>query len=254
MRERGAQHDQAAGDDRRWSPRAQDWDAAAYLCGLSRADLCLGGEDLSKLEEFLWFDLCAEYDSRHLHALLQQLPISFTDDFRCFERLWFRDEVNHERGFRQLYQLIFPTDDAVLDARLAERVPDFSPFVEFIEDELSLCVVFAYDELATCHAYRGDLPLYRRIHSGVLPRWLQLIILDEAYHYRNALEIAVRRHSDRRVEIPAIIERCVDYDLRQAPYTGTFIFDHEWDGIGPDFFRDNGARVAAMFERAFLAS
>ena len=234
-----------------WRPRSQTWVATAVLDELSRDDLELGGEDLGKLESFLWFDLCAEHDSRHLHALLQQLPLSFTCDFSAFERLWFRDEVNHEMGFRKLYQLIYEVDDSTLDARLAERVPDFSPFEEFIQDELSLCVVFAYDELATCHAYRGDLPLYRRLNERVLPRWLQQIILDEAFHYRNALEIAVRHFGgDGMDEISRIIDRCVEYDSMQLPYRGTFIFDHVWEGIGPEFFRANGERVRSLFQNA----
>jgi hypothetical protein len=252
--ERDFLRDSVGGGELPWRPRAQEWDAGEYLSELSRSDLQFANENLSELEDFLWFDLCAEHDSRHLHAYLQGLPIPYTDDFRAFERLWFRDEVNHEKGFRRLYQLVSSTDDSDLDARLAKRVPDFTPFQDFVQDELSLCVVFAYDELATCHAYRGDLPLYRRLNSEVLPRWLQHIILDEAYHHRNALEIVVRHYGDRREEVARIIDRCVEYDMRQPPYRGTFIFDHEWEGVGPEFFRSNGARVMDLFDRAFTCS
>ena len=234
-----------------WEPRSQVWDAAAELDGLTRDDLNLKGEDLTELEQFLWFDLCAEFDSCHLHNALRDLSLDLSEEFFRFERLWFRDERNHENGFRRLYQLIFDEDDSAIDERLSLRKPNFSPFKEFMADELTLLVLFAYDELATCHGYKEDFPRYRRLNNQVLPSWLKKIIRDEAFHYRNARDLAIRRFPHRMDEVPGIIDTCVSYDQRSEPYLNTFLFDHCWEGVTPEFFQANGQRLLRQFQGGF---
>ncbi|MCA9322128.1 MAG: hypothetical protein KDB53_15405, partial [Planctomycetes bacterium] len=151
-----------------FAPKTVHWDAAGMLEGLDRAALATSSKALEELEPFFWFDLCAEHDAINLHHHLQRSGVTFSADFWRFEDAWYRDEMNHFRGFDRLYRRFYPHRVADMAPRLERREPQFGPLEPFLEDELRLLVLFAYDELATSQAYYRDLVLYESFGEPVL--------------------------------------------------------------------------------------
>jgi hypothetical protein len=223
-----------------FAPKCGDWEAGDFFLGLSREDVALDDAELEKHREFFWIDLCAEYDALHLHRHLRDRGDDYSPEFLAFEEAWYRDEMNHYRGFRALYALLYGEDEASLEARVARREPDFGPLQSFFGDEFRLAALFAYDELATTRAYHVDYALYRRLGHPRFMTFIRRLVRDESFHYQNAVAVMRRLHRDRLGELPEHIDDFVAFDLGGHAYRATFLFDHEWEGIGDDFFAENG--------------
>ncbi|MEZ6195685.1 MAG: hypothetical protein R3F20_08135 [Planctomycetota bacterium] len=232
-----------------FAPRTGDWCARDLLEGLERADVALDDAEVAELEPFFWFDICAEYDARNLHRHLAAGGVDFSPEFRAFEEAWYRDEMNHYRGFLELYCRLYGADADEVAARVAAREPEFEPIDRFLDDEFRLAALFAYDELATTRAYFVDFELYRRMTDPRLMRFIRLLVRDESFHYQNAVAVLRHRHADRLAELPSVVDEFVRFDLGGHRYRGTFLFDHDWEHIDRDFFRENGeillSRLAA---------
>ncbi|HGY92118.1 MAG TPA: hypothetical protein ENK43_13190 [Planctomycetes bacterium] len=224
--------------------RSAQWDAGAMMESLRPGDLSVDSARLSKLESFFWFDLCAEYDSQVLHAKLVEIGADWSQGFHEFERLWYRDEMNHYRGFRELYRGLFGVSDRQIDDRLARRTQTFQGLEGFLETELKALVLFSYDELATTLAYSRDRALYRELGSPRLLTFLRRLIRDESYHFQNAADLVRLRYLGRPTEVLGAIADCVRHDLEGHPYQGVFLFDHDWEEVPSAFFEDVGRRLA----------
>ncbi len=231
-----------------WRPRQFLWDARANFATLHRAEVGLDEATLARLRGFFWFDLCAEWDSRHLHDRLMASAGSFSPEFLAFETAWFEDEINHAEGFLRLFAVLYGEDEGDLRRSLDAREPDFSAVAAFLEDEFDLAVLFAYDELATMRAYRIDMDLYRRFELPSASRWIRHLMRDETYHHKNAFDLVLLNHRHRLREVPDLIRAFLAFDEGDNRYCGTFVFDHEWAHVRPDFF----ARTAEILEAAFL--
>jgi len=224
--------------------KSANWEAQKLLSRIDSSHFNATAERLQELESFFWFDLCAEYDAHHLHQRILNAGQPWTLEFKQFERLWYRDEINHFQGFRELYHKLFGESRESIDERLASRSADFSAVECFLADELALTVLFAYDELATTGAYHNDIALYRELNHPVLDEFIRRLVRDESYHFQNAAALIGSIHGRRLHEVPGLIADCVDHDLKGHGYSGTFIFDHEWDGYDASYFVNNGRRLA----------
>lgn len=182
---------------------------------------------LEEIHDIIWGDLCAEHDAENFCKYLQQSGMSFTLEFKEMEKLWRRDEFNHYLGFRQLYSLLYHKSFEEIERELATCEPDFIPIKEFLQDEFSICVVLAYDELATTRSYCQDFDFYKLLGSRPIVNWIKYVAKEEAFHYGNALEIIARRHRHRLPELPMLVERLIEYDLEDSKYKSTFVLNHQ---------------------------
>ncbi len=223
--------------------RSVEWDAEDWVGVVRPSDLEVDTPRLAELESFFWFDLCAEYDSQVLHAKLVEIGGDWSDEFHDFERLWYRDEMNHYRGFRRVYGGLYGVSEEQIDARLSGRTQSFSGLEGFLESELRALVLFSYDELATTLAYSKDRTLYRELGDPRLSTFLRRLIRDESYHFQNAADLVRLRFLHRPDEIRQAVDDCVRHDLEGHPYQGVFLFDHDWEGVPPEFFQDVGRRL-----------
>ena len=231
-------------------PKQGKWDAAAFFDDLTRADVAFSDERIEELRDYFWFDLCAEYDAAHLHDYLAAHENRFSPEFRRYEQVWWRDEMNHANGFRRLYSMLYGESDVAMDARLADRRPDFSVLEAdgFFDDEFRLTLLFAYDELATTRAYHLDFELYREMGHPRFLAWIKATTRDESFHMQNAIALVRLLHRDRVAEIPAHVDDFVRYDLGGHRYRATFLFDHEWDHVSPQFYRENASELMKYFD------
>ena len=220
-------------------PRRGDWDAAALFEGVTRDDVALSDREVASLEQFFWFDLCAEWDSRNLHRHLHERGDEYSPEFLAFEEAWYLDEINHAEGFLAIYAMLYGEERAATIARLEAREPAFEELASFFGDEFRLALLFAYDELATTRAYKLDAELYDRMGHPVFSDWIRRLLRDEGYHHANAVEVIRRLHAHRLGEVSRHVADFVSWDSGHNKYQATFLFDHEWD-VEPDFFRRNG--------------
>lgn len=52
----------------------------------------------SEMKDGLWNDLCSEYDAENFCNYLKTSGIKLSSDFKSFEYVWRRDELNHYLG------------------------------------------------------------------------------------------------------------------------------------------------------------
>ena len=209
--------------------------------------LSLGAAVREALHGSLWHSLSSEYDARHLSAFLRASGLGLSDAFWALERAWASDEYKHYRALRWLYSRVYAVEERELDARLAQRQPDFAPLLPLLRDEFSLCVVLAFDELASARSYARDRVRFRPLGSTAV-RLLHCAARDEFWHCRNALDLLRARHSDRLSEVHALLARVIAHDTSpQFRYGATFLLDQSLDPQHGDldeaFLHDCGERV-----------
>lgn len=149
-------------------------------------------------------------------------------------RLWRRDEIDHTIGFAKVHAAIYGEDERAILAGLSSRRAEFGPLERFLRDELSLCLLLAYDELATTRSYARDWrEVYPRLHCAQVTRWIQRVAADEARHYRNLLDVLATEHAAQLGRVPAILDDILTADLERPRYQATFALDHDDPGIFP---------------------
>ena len=196
-------------------------------------------EDLrAKLRAALWDDMVTEYDARFLVAYLERSPLCFSALFREMLERWEEDEVRHHRSFRRIYEGCFGDPGAELE----ERRSDFAAIAHLFEGEFEILCLLAYDELATLRGYRGNLPLYDLLGTG-LGSFVRRVIGDEARHYAGFRAVLLAEHAHRLGEVSEVVAR-----VRAAeglPYQATFVLDHD-DPVYGDHIFDDAARVLVV--------
>lgn len=219
------------------------------LSGISHQDLCVTDQLLDQAHDVIWGDLCSEYDAEHFCQYLRQRNISFTSDFNVFERIWRRDELNHYTGFRQIYSLLYDKNPEEIDQEMAIRKPDFTAIQGFVQDEFSICVLIAYDELATTRSYTQDFGLYKSFGPRSLANWIKYVTRDEGLHYDNALQVIAQRHKHRLSELNQLVSHLVEYNVEENhQYNATFVLNHEQSQyFTPDFLHKCGDILCKRF-------
>jgi len=211
------------------------WSSDELLQGISAADLSRTPLDLNAFEPVLWNDLASEYDARFMFEHIRFLLPDRTPQLSSILTLWYQDEANHFVGFRRLYSLFFNQSAAEIDARLARRRPDFSMFEPYFASECELCVLFAFDEIATARSYLADGPFYDQFGIPELGRWIRAVARDEAAHFRNFTTFVRGRFKDRSQEFDAIVDGILELDLAKPTYEATFVLDHTGPGFSRSF-------------------
>ena len=208
----------APGARRDWSSLAAD--VRPHAAALSP-------EDRACLEPVLREDVLSEYDARFLSARIAASDLELSPEFRAAERVWAADEERHYRVTRQ----VFDEHWGLAPAVLTERRPNFAPLAELFDDELTLLVLLAYDELATVRAYRANLQLYAKLGPAYL-RWARALVADEAWHYAAFLDVVRRVHGHRLAEASSHLDRVIA--LEGTPYAATFVLDHDDSVFTPE--------------------
>lgn len=217
------------------------------------------------LHDSLWHSLATEYDARHLSAFLRQEALPLSPAFWALERAWADDERNHCQALTWLYSRLYGDAESTIAARLSARQPDFSLLAPLLRDEFCLCVVLAFDELASTRAYARDVAIYTRLGTPAATL-LRLAARDEMLHCRNAVDLLLCLHSDRLAEASAIIDAVIAHDTSpQFSYRATFLLDQiaeqpmltqlsptrpDIRGLHAEFLRDCGRRLLRLLTRA----
>jgi hypothetical protein len=224
-----------------YESKSRPWNALDLLAPLTPAEFArMTADQRAEEEPMFWESVCSEYDAENMCLELERRRDAgevYSPEFWSFEAVWRRDEMNQYIGFRRLYALIYGRFEADIAAEMAERAADFSAFGEFLTDEFKLCLMLAYDELATTRSYAGDVPFFRSLGHPALATFIERVRGDEAMHYLNALRVAQRRFPERLPEAPAIIQRILDLDLTPGDYRATFILDHKGPSYTPAVLR-----------------
>jgi hypothetical protein len=188
--------------------------------------------------------MLTEYDARNLREYLDAAEIDFSSDFLAFKRSWSRDEWNHYLGFRRIYATLYHESEDEIAKQLEVDHGDFDVIAEYLQDEFQICLLLAYDEIATAKSYLSEFPFYRSFGDQRVFRWFQRVTVDEINHCRNCMEILIARHPQRLAQIPENLDRFIEWDTRKSPYGRTFVLDHYW--YSPSFL-DHCRRVIAGY-------
>jgi hypothetical protein len=214
-----------------FSIKSDPWESRAVLTGVTCDSITFIPEFVDALESAFWIELATEYDAEHfcehLLVLEKQGHLRRSSDFLAFEKAWRRDELNHTYGFARIYSLLYGIPEDELFARLRLRRPNFDALASLFVDEFTICVVIAYDEIATTRSYQRDLVhRYPVFNNPALVRWIRLVARDEAWHFENALNVIEANHQHRVAEVPAVLDQLVNWDARGEEYGATFVLDH----------------------------
>jgi len=237
-----------------YESKSRPWNALDLLRPLTPADFDrLSAAERAEEEPMFWESVCSEYDAENMCLELERRRDAgevYSPEFWSFEAVWRRDEMNHYVGFRRLHSLIYGISESDIAAQMEQRAADFSAFGEFLTDEFKLCLMLAYDELATTRSYAEDVPFFKSLGHPALATWIERVRGDEALHYLNALRVAQARFPERLDEGPEIIARILDLDLTPGEYRATFILDHKGPSYTPEILRGVARTLTNVLMRA----
>ncbi|MFT5081065.1 MAG: hypothetical protein ACI84E_001723 [Planctomycetota bacterium] len=178
------------------------------------------------LRDLLWNDASTEYDARFLTDWVREQDAQgacFSSAFWQTHDLWAAEEQRHFEGLFAVLTGVFPEED--WRAKLADRSASFEHLESVLQDEFSILVTSAFDELVTVRAYRANLHVYGLVGPRFLD-FVQLMIADEARHYARFLQRLQQDHSNRATDAKVIIRGARAISAAQ-PYGATFLLDHE---------------------------
>jgi hypothetical protein len=207
--------------------RMARWHSATVLEGFTKEDIGLSDKEVSERKEFLWNAMLTEYDAKNLAGYLMTRGIEFSREFLSFKRAWSRDEWNHYLGFRQLYSVLYDEPEDKIAERLATDLGSFEPISNFLGDEFGVCLLLAYDEIATFKSYLAEFPFYTALDMRVF-HWFQRVTRDELNHFLNCMELIRCKHPARIPEIADTVDLFIKWDVARHPYVRTFVLDHYW--------------------------
>ena len=178
------------------------------------------------LRDLLWNDASTEYDARFLTSWLRDQEARlgcFSKSFWKTHDLWAAEEERHFAGLFAVLQGVFPAED--WPAKLARRSATFEHLEPLLQDEFSVLVTGAFDELVTVRAYQANLHVYGRVGPRFLD-FVRLMIADEALHYARFLRRLQEDHGRRSSDAKGIIHGARAISATE-PYGATFLLDHE---------------------------
>lgn len=218
-------------------PRSIEWSSSSILDQLDPKSFGLTPERQKELRDLFWNDLCSEYDAENFCRYYESSGLKYSQEFQAFERAWRRDEWNHYIGFRDIYSALYDVPQEEIHREQEKRPVDFGPIQPFLEDEFTMTLLLAYDEIATTKAYAMDYDLYGSFPNPNLLDWIKLVTRDEAFHFGNCIDVIRLRHQDRIPEAPEKVRKFVEWDLAGNEYQGTFVLDHHGYYFTPDFLQ-----------------
>ncbi len=230
-------------------PMQRRWSVSELFEGVTAADVTCSEQDLRAAEPRLWIDLAAEWDARLLEAHILEAERGFSPEFHAFLEVWAADEEQHTEGLLRLYSLVTGEREDAVRGRLGARAGDFRSVEPLLGSEFEVLVLLAYDEAMSTAAYGDDIPFYRSLGPASFGKLLRELKNDEAMHYRNAVELLVHAHSDRVDDVPAVVERVVQFDEAQEEYRATFVLDHATDQFDGAEMERVGRSVVGAIQR-----
>ena len=213
--------------------------SAELLSGLKTADLVRDPIVLAEHQDVILKALYAEYDAelfcRELDRKVADGTLQLSTQFRQFEQVWRRDEMDHTLGFVKLCSLLFATCEQTLLDSIRLRVASFDRLQAFTEDEFSICLLLAYDELVTTVSYTTDWKqFYPQFGCRDVTEWMKRLAADEARHYRNLISVLQSVHAEKLDKAAKILDAILDADLKRNQYAGTFVLDHDDEQVFPE--------------------
>lgn len=194
--------------------------------------------DPDKIRAILYHDMVSEYDARLFSTYVYSLNLPLSPEFRSVEEVWRRDEENHFNGFRIVNQAVLGVTEEDMKEVYARKA-NFDPISHLLEDEFSILLVSAYDELCTVRGYSADIPIYDQF-GPQFGQFIKGVIGDEGWHYSKFLAMIKRYHSHRVGEAEGLIRRIRDSE--GIPYQNTFVMDHVEDVFTTDVL-DKSAKI-----------
>lgn len=198
----------------------------SLLSQLTPQSIQLSDEKRTEYKSILWRSICSEYDSINFYNQLIKLDLNYSSPFVSFLDRWLKDESMHTAGFKKIFQVVYETDEDEMDYELAETKCDFSAISEFLNDELSICLLLAFDEIVTTHVYERSVPFYSSVEPCFIPKWIKKIKSDEAKHFIGITKVIKSSHQYTLNGAKKILDRIVAVDASLSSYTGTFVLDH----------------------------
>jgi hypothetical protein len=178
------------------------------------------------VQSLLWHEICSEYDARRLSECLLANIKDLSPEFLAFQKCWLADESNHFDGFSIIYSALFGgTPESIVEG-IQGRPIDLTR-LDFINDEFSVCVLLAYDELVTAQAFKVEFPIYDLLNSAGVSEWIRLVQSDEIYHGVGAVKVILKNHSHRLGDVSSLLDRIALFDSDQETYGGAFVLDHQ---------------------------
>jgi rubrerythrin len=207
-------------------PLRKHWKAAELFSGISAEMLQLSDLEKAANQSIFWRSICSEHDARHFYRRLMTHGPELPWKLEEFLPTWLADEVNHARGFKILYHNLYGMSVEDIESSLQTRVIDFAHIEEFFSSLLSLCLLFAYDELVTTRVYYQSIPFYEQLGFPAASEWIRRLVYDETQHFRAVMKILTEhcQHEIDRAE--SLLMRIIEVDLGQDEYRGTFVLDH----------------------------
>lgn len=229
-----------------FTPKSIPWSSLALIGELGRQDIVLSDHIIAEHKSTFWDNLCSEYDAENFCLFLQIGSFILSSEFKAFEFVWRRDEFNHHLGFRHIYSILYDVPVKDIAKKLEQRQVDFAPIQNLLEDEFKICLLLAYDEIATTKSYALDYEFYKSFGNDNFHSWIKLVTRDEAYHFNNCMEIIGKNFYNRIGEIPALVDDFIRWDLSRNEYKGTFVLDH--DNYSEDFLKSSGQIIKQYFK------
>lgn len=232
-----------------FQPKSIPWSTDELIGRFRRNDILLDDETIAEIRDGLWNDLSSEYDAENFCNYLKASGIKLSDDFKAFEYVWRRDEFNHYEGFRRIYSLLYDRPEKDIIEEMESRPVNFDPIRPMLEDEFKVCLLIAYDEIATTKNYSSEYELYHSFGPANFLRWIKNVTRDEAYHFNNSMELIGKNFKDRIVEIPNLVDNFIDWDLNGGEYHGTFVLDHDGPYFTSEVLNTCGTIIKDYFSR-----
>ena len=208
-------------------PKSRPWSSLNLIGHIGKNAIELQTETIKQFQQTFWDNLCSEYDAENFCLFLEKYDVQLSPEFKAFEFVWRRDEYNHYLGFRHIYSIFYGMSLEAIDSDLKQRPVNFRPILSMLGDEFKICLLLAYDEIATTKSYAADYDFYESFGPEGFLKWIKLVTRDEAYHFNNCMELIGKNFYHRIAEIPNLIDQFVKWDLARNEYIGTFVLDHE---------------------------
>lgn len=205
-----------------------DWTSEAILKDMNPSIIAESGA-MQNFKQELLKNVFAEYDSVNLSNYLKANG-SYSPEFYEFESYWLRDENNHFRGLKKIYSSLFSVDEKKIEHSASKREGDFSDLAEILDDEFSLCVCLAFDELASTRGYAADFHIYDSFGCSSVSKWIRLAAKDEMLHSINAIKIIRKNYAVQIPNAPSVLKRILSLENGAiGEYKSTFLLDHDSD-------------------------
>jgi hypothetical protein len=172
-------------------------------------------------DDVLAHEMLTEFEVRSFDQHLAGRVASWTRAFAPFRSRWRRDERAHYMGFRYIRRLTGVSAEALAAELETAGTPDFEPIEPFIRDDLSLCVLLAFEELVTILGYRSNVPIYDAAGDAGLTAWIRRVTRDEGGHYAAVIAMLRTVDDEDRRRAVAVAERLIDHDSSQPAYRRT---------------------------------